>query len=204
VRDFYNAEEVRRVYYPEVERLVKEKTGAVRVIVFDHNVRNGSKEMREKLGVREPVRFAHNDYTVKSGPQRVRELVGDAEAEELLKHRFAFINVWRPVRGPIEEFPLAVCDAQSMTLKDFVATDLKYRDRTGEVYSVAYNPAHRWFYFPQMRTNEALLLKCLDSDEQRTRFTAHSAFEDPGSPPNAAPRESIEARTILFFAPANS
>ena len=204
VRNFYDNEEVRTVYYPEVERLVKEKTGAARVIVFDHNVRNGSKEMRAKLGVREPVKFAHNDYTLKSGPQRVRELVGDAEADELLKHRFAFINVWRPVRGPIEEFPLAVCDAKSMTLKDFVATDLKYRDRTGEVYSVAYSPAHRWFYFPRMRPEEALLLKCFDSDERRTRFTAHSAFEDPGSPANAAPRESIEARTILFFAPGNS
>jgi len=204
VRDFYNDEEVRTVYYPEVERLVKEITGASRVIVFDHNVRNGSKEMRVRLGVREPVKFAHNDYTLQSGPQRVRELVGDAEADELLKHRFAFINVWRPVRGPIEEFPLAVCDAKSMTLKDFIATDLKYRDRTGEVYSVAYSPAHRWFYFPRMRPDEALLLKCFDSDERRTRFTAHSAFEDPGSPPDAAPRESIEARTILFFAPENS
>jgi len=91
-----------------------------------------------------------------------------------------------------------------MTLKDFVATDLKYRDRTGEVYSVAYNPEHRWFYFPQMRTDEALLLKCFDSDACRTQFTAHSAFEDPTSPANAAPRESIEARTILFFAPENS
>jgi hypothetical protein len=151
--------------------------------------------------VREPVKFAHNDYTIKSGPQRVRDLVGDVEAEELLKHRYAFINVWRPVRGPVEEFPLAVCDARSMVLKDFVATDLRYRDRTGEVYAVAYNPTHRWFYFPQMRTNEALLLKCFDSDERRTQFTAHSAFEDPTSPPNAAPRESIEARTILFFAP---
>jgi hypothetical protein len=204
VRDFYDADEVRRVYYPEVERLVMEKTGATRVIVFDHNVRNGSKEAREKLGVREPVKFAHNDYTIKSGPQRVRELLGDAEAEDLLAHRYAFINVWRPVRGPIEEFPLAVCDAKSMTLKDFVATDLKYRDRTGEVYSVAYNPTHRWFYFPQMRTDEALLLKCFDSDERRTQFTAHSAFEDPTSPANAAPRESIEARTILFFAPDKS
>lgn len=204
VRDFYDADEVRRVYYPEVERLVKEKTGATRVIVFDHNVRNGSKEAREKLSVREPVKFAHNDYTIKSAPQRVRELVGEAEADELLKHRYAFINVWRPVRGPIEEDPLAVCDGQTMAFKDFVATDLKYRDRTGEIYSIAYNPTHLWFYFPRMRTNEALLLKCFDSDQRRTRFTAHSAFDDPTSPPNAAPRESIEARAILFFAPEKS
>src|SRR5277367_3052936 len=200
VANFYDADEVCRVYYPEVERMVREFTGAVKVHVFDHNVRSRPMAQRRENGAQEPVKVAHNDYTLKSGPQRVRDLMAD-EADALLKNRFAVINVWRPVRGPVEESPLAVCDAQSMTLKDFVPTDLKYHDRTGEVYSVAYNPTHRWFYFPQMRTDEALLLKCFDSDAQRTQFTAHSAFADPTSPPDAAPRESIEARTILFFAP---
>jgi hypothetical protein len=199
VTNFYDADEVRRVYYPEMERLVREGTGAARVLVFDHNVRNGSQEQRAATGVRDPVRFVHNDYTFKSGPQRVRELMGDAEGERLLKHRFVFLNVWRPIRGPVQEAPLAVCDARSMALKDFVATDLKYRDRTGEVYSVTYNPDHRWFYFPQMLPSEALLLKCFDSDPRRTQFTAHSAFEDPTTPPDAPPRESIEARAIAFF-----
>ena len=95
---------------------------------------------------------------------------------------------------------LAVCDARSMVLADFVPTDLLYRDRTGEVYSVAYNSNHRWFYFPQMQPTEALLLKCFDSDPARTRFTAHSAFEDPNTPPDAAPRQSIEVRAFAFFA----
>ena len=202
VRNFYDEGEVKRVYYPEMERLVREITGAARVLTFDHNVRNGSKEMRAKLGVREPVRFAHNDYTLKSGPQRVRELYGDAQAERLLKHRYVFINVWRPIRGPVEQSPLAVCDARSMKQDDFVATDLVYRDRTGEVYSVRHSPEHRWYYFSRMRPDEVLLLKCFDSDPGRTRYTAHSAFEDPATPPAAAPRESIEARTIAFFAPA--
>ncbi len=201
VRDFYDADEVKRVYYPEMERLVRESTGAARVVVFDHNVRNGSKEMRAKLGVREPVRFAHNDYTLKSGPQRVRELCGDAQAERLLKHRYVFINVWRPIRGPVEQSPLAICDARSVRQEDFIATDLVYRDRVGEVYSVRYNPAHRWFYFSRMRPDEALLLKCFDSDGSRARYTAHSAFEETTAKPDAAPRESIEARTIAFFAP---
>ncbi|HEY2523948.1 MAG TPA: CmcJ/NvfI family oxidoreductase [Candidatus Binataceae bacterium] len=201
VANFYDEAEVRAVYYPEVERLVKQATGAVRVVVFDHNVRCGPMAKEGRNGAREPVRFAHNDYTLKSGPQRVRDLLG-AEAEALLKNRFVFINVWRPIRGPVEEAPLAVCDAQSMRLADFVATDLKYRDRTGEVYSVAFNPEHRWFYFPRMLREEALLLKCYDSAaDGRARWTAHTAFDDPTSPPNAAPRESIEARTIAFFAP---
>lgn len=199
--NFYDEAEVRAVYYPEVERLVKQATGSIRVLVFDHNVRCGPMAKEGVNGAREPVRFAHNDYTVKSGPQRVRDLLG-GEAEALLKNRFAFINVWRPIRGPVEEAPLAVCDARSMRQSDFVPTDLQYRDRTGEVYSVSYNPDHRWVYFPRMQRDEALLLKCFDSAaDGRARWTAHTAFDDPTSPPDAAPRESIEARTIAFFAP---
>jgi hypothetical protein len=201
--NLYDEDEVRAVYYPEVERVVKEATGAARVLVFDHNVRCGPMAKEGLNGAREPVRFAHNDYTLKSGPQRVRDLMGD-EAEALLKNRFVFINVWRPIRGPVEEAPLAVCDAKSMRLADFVPTDLKYRDRTGEVYSVAFNPEHRWFYFPRMQRDEALLLKCYDSStDGRARWTAHTAFDDPTSPPDPASRESIEARTIAFFAPGN-
>jgi hypothetical protein len=202
VSNFYDPEEVRAVYYPEVERLVKEATGAARVVVFDHNVRCRPMAKRGENGAREPVKFAHNDYTLKSGPQRVRDLLPPDEAEAMLKNRFAVINVWRPIRGPVQESPLAVCDAQSMAMSDFVATDLKYRDRTGEVYSISFNPDHRWVYFPRMQRNEALLLKCYDSaDDGRARFTAHTAFEDPTSPPDAAPRESIEARTLVFFPP---
>jgi hypothetical protein len=197
--NFYDDAEVKAAYYPEIAELVKRATGAKRVVVFDHNVRNGLKMPQRKAGIREPVKFAHNDYTLKSGPQRVRDLMGD-EAEGLLKHRFAVINVWRSIAGPILESPLAVCDAQSMKLEDFVGTDLKYRDRTGEVYSIAYNPNHRWYYFPKMAKDEALLLKCYDSaTDGRARFTAHTSFEDPASPSNAPPRESIEARTLVFF-----
>ncbi len=198
--DFYDDDQVRRAYYPEVERLVKQVAGAARVMAFDHNVRCGAMAKRGEKGVREPVKYAHNDYTIKSGPQRVRDLL-PAEAGELLKRRFAVINVWRPIRGPVEEMPLAVCDAGSIAPSDLVPTDLRYPDRTGEVYSLAYNPAHRWLYVPAMRPEEALLLKCYDSAEDgRARFSAHGAFEDPTSPLNAAPRESIEVRTLVFFA----
>lgn len=198
VANFYDEKEVRAIYYPEVERLVKESTGAVKVHVFDHNVRCRPMAKMRENGAQEPVKVAHNDYTLKSGPQRVRDLVPN-EADALLKNRFAVINVWRPIRGPVQESPLAVCDAQSMVQNDFVKHTLRYRDRDGEVYSVAYNPNHRWYYIPNQKKEEVLLLKCYDSDEHRARFTAHSAFEDPTSPRDAAPRESIEVRTLVFF-----
>jgi hypothetical protein len=202
VGNFYDDNEVRSVYYPEVERMVMEATGAARVLVFDHNVRCGPMAKRGDKGVREPVKYAHNDYTIKSGPQRVRDLLPANEAEELLKHRFAVINVWRPIRGPVQEMPLAVCDARTIAKKDLVPTDLRYPDRTGEVYSLGFNPEHRWFFFPGMQANEVMLLKCYDSSEDgHARFTAHAAFDDPTTPPSAPARESIEVRTLAFFAP---
>ena len=89
--------------------------------------------------------------------------------------------------------------ATSVAFADFVPSDLVYRDRTGETYRVRYNPAHRWFYVPEMRADEAVLIKCYDSAEDGTaRFTAHSAFEDPTAPADVLPRESIEVRTLVF------
>jgi len=202
VTDFYDADEVKRVYYPEIEALVKEATGAVRVVVFDHNVRNKTRAEQKSNGARLPVTYVHNDYTLKSGPQRVRDLLPEEEAEELLRHRFAVVNVWRPIRGPVQDTPLAFCDAQSMGPEDFVPTDLIYENRVGEVYSVRHNPAHRWYYIPEMQADEVILLKCYDSAaDGRARFTAHSAFNHPAAPADAAPRESIEVRTLVFFAP---
>ncbi|HEX2892094.1 CmcJ/NvfI family oxidoreductase [Vineibacter terrae] len=197
VSDFADDRIIRAAYYPEVERLVKDVTGAARVVMFDHNVRLGAAD--RPTGIREPVKRVHNDYTDKSGPQRVRDLMGD-EAETLLRRRYVFINVWRPIREPVLSSPLAVCDAQSMDPADLIPSDLRYRDRTGETYAVAYNPRHRWFYFPRMRRNEVLFLKCFDSaTDGRARLTAHTAFDDPTIPADAPPRESIEARTIAFF-----
>jgi hypothetical protein len=200
VRDFYDPAEVERVYYPEIEALLKQATGVEKVLTFDHTLRVGP--ARQKKGQREPVRRVHNDYTVKSGPQRVRDLLPAAEAEERLRHRFAIVNVWRPIRGPVEEAPLAVCDARSIAPGDLIATDLLYPDRTGETYSIAYNPAHRWFYFPEMRREEVLFLKVYDSaTDGRARFAAHTAFDDPTGPRLPVARESIETRSLVFFPP---
>jgi hypothetical protein len=201
VEDLYDASAVRGRYYREVERLVQGVTGATRVLAFDHNMRNATVAGRNADGVQGPVRYAHNDYTERSAPQRVRDLLDAEEAEAVLRHRVAVINVWKPIRGPVQGAPLAVCDARTIQPPDLIATDLRYRDRTGEVYSLRFSPAHRWFYFSNMQADEAMLLKCFDSEGGRARFTAHSAFDDPTAPPDAAPRESIEVRTLAFFAP---
>jgi hypothetical protein len=198
--DFHDADAVRRLYYPEMARLVQAETGAARVEVFDHNVRIEGSPDRDAQGIRAPVRLVHNDYTAKSGPQRVRDLFGADEAKSLLKKRFAIVNVWRPIAGPVETAPLALADAHSIAPKDLVPLDLVYADRTGEIYNVTFSLDHRWYYVPKMERDEAVLIKGYDSIEDgRARFTPHTAFDDPTTPAGAAPRHSIEVRTLAFF-----
>ena len=137
MRDFDDDDEVKRVYYPEAEKLVAAATGARWVLVFDHTVRKKIYGVADRTAglPRQPARNVHNDYTERSGPQRVRDLTGEA-AEALLRRRFAVINVWRPIRGPLYDSPLALCDANSTRAEDFVASDLMFRDRIGETYAV--------------------------------------------------------------------
>jgi hypothetical protein len=200
VGNFYDAAEVERAYYPEVERLLAAATGAVKVVIFDHTVRNTAPDKQIGRQVRGAAARVHNDYTETSAPQRVRDLLPPAEAEVRLKRRYAEINVWRPIAGPVRSTPLALCDARSLDPADLVPSELRYPDRTGEIYAVTYNPRHRWVYFPEMRTDEALLIKCFDSARDgRARLSVHTAFDDPSTPPDAPARESIEVRAFLFF-----
>jgi hypothetical protein len=197
VRDFYDEAELRDVYYKEVEQLVMAQTGATKVVIFDHTIRVAERAVAR--GLRAPVQLVHNDYTEKSGPQRVRDLLGD-EAPSRLQRRFAEYNVWRPIAGPVRMMPLALVDAASIAPGDLVTADLVYRDRTGEIYHGLFNPDHRWFYFPEMKRDEAVLIKCYDSrTDGRARFSLHSAFDDPTTPQDAPPRESIEVRSFAFF-----
>jgi hypothetical protein len=200
MHDFWDDDELRRVYYPEAEATIADATGASRVFIFDHTRRRRvfGADDRAPGTPRQPATRVHVDHTLKSGPQRVRDLLGD-EAEELLKGRVQVINLWRPIRGPVHDAPLAVCDARSVAPGDLVPADLIYADRAGETYAVTYNPAHRWFYVPAMQTDEALLIKCFDSrTDGRARFAPHTAFDDPTAPANMLPRESIEIRSLVF------
>src|SRR5215470_3677274 len=199
VADFFDVAQLESVYYPEVEQLIKHVSGAARVVIFDHTLRSGDETEREERLIREPVLSAHNDYTEWSGPQRVRDLLPD-EAERLLKGRFAIIQVWRAINKPIESNPLAVADAASVAFEDLLIAERRYPNRVGQTYRLKYNPGHRWFYFPEMRRDEAIVFKVFDSlRDGRARFTPHTSFDDPSTPTGAPPRQSIEARALAFF-----
>jgi hypothetical protein len=199
VADFFDEAELRRVYYPEMEALVKAQSGAMRVVVFDHTLRTADDAAREGRKIREVVSRVHNDYTEWSGPQRVRDLLPN-EADDLLRRRFAIIQVWRPIRYPVETFPLAICDARTLSPENLVVSERRYPDRVGQTYAITYSPDHVWYWCPHMRREEALVFKTYESlEDGRARWTAHTAFHDPTAVPGARPRESIEIRALAFF-----
>ena len=199
VRDFFDTEQLQSVYYPEVEQLIKSTSGAARVAIFDHTLRSGDEAEREEKLIREPVLSAHNDYTEWSGPNRVREFLPD-EADSLLARRFAIIQVWRAINQPIQSNPLALADAKSIAMEDLLVAERRYPHRVGQTYRLKFSPDHRWFYFPEMRRDEALVFKVFDSAKDgRARFTPHTSFNDPASPLNAPARQSIEVRAFAFF-----
>lgn len=190
--DFTDDERIRRVYYPEVEKLLLDNVqGAQRVILFDHTI-------RRPTGKRNPVTKVHVDQTFFSATERVK-LHAPEDAEKLLQGRYRIINVWRPLNGPVMGFPLAVADGETVQNDDLIPIEHRYPNRNGQTAAVRFNPEQKWFYWSGMTNEERLLLKCYDSEEAGGRGRVpHSAFNDPRTPEGAIGRESIEIRALVF------
>jgi hypothetical protein len=201
VRDFYGDGQITDVYYPESAAVIGAYTGASRVLVFDHNLRRGLSLplAKDRKNQGRPVLHAHTDFTEASAVRRLRDLVGQ-EAADLLSRRVMQVNLWRPIRAPLRDTPLAICDATSIGLGCLTAVDLIYPERRGEIYYLTYDAAQRWYYAPDMRVDEAWIIKNYDSAAVSTAgFAAHSAFTDPTPNIHVLPRESIEVRAFALF-----
>jgi hypothetical protein len=174
--------------------------------VFDYMVRATDEKLRLSKKIGAPVHRVHCDYTNCSAPELVH-IMFPAEAEDLLKRRFAIVVVWRPICRRVEAHPFAVADTETVPADDLVVqlrqTVISERPappRIGETYAFKHNPAHKWYWFPHMRSDEAFVFKVFDSiKDGRARWTAHTSFEDPTAPQDARPRESIEIRSLAFF-----
>ena len=203
VRDFYDEAEVKRIYYAEVAEIARAAIGGTHACVFDHLVRrrqSGSALTfgRSVVGARPSANVrVHNDYTETSGPRRMRQVL----EEQNRPRRYAIVNIWRPIKGPVLDAPLALCDARSVAADDLIVSDVHYATRTGEIYLASHSPRHRWSYFSAMQPHEALVFKQFDSERSAPRFVPHAAFDHPDTPVDAPLRESIEARVLVVFDP---
>ncbi|KAK4645176.1 hypothetical protein QC761_000610 [Podospora bellae-mahoneyi] len=196
-KDFSDDDKIKAEYYPEVEQLLKDATGAHHVYIFDHTIRRGSQDNRAPdAGFRGPVRSVHVDQSYEASRQRVRYHLPD-EADELLAKRFQIINVWRPIKTIFRD-PLGVADAHSVPDSDLIGAALIYPDRAGETYVVKPNSSHKWYFKYAQTPEEVTLIKCFDTEEGVARRVPHSSFIDPDEE-DKAPRESIEVRTLVFY-----
>ena len=199
VRRFDDDDYIRERYYPESAEIIQAALGANRVVVFDHNVRRGGSSGPRADGhaVGRPVHHAHTDYTPRSALDRLRHELG-AHAEAGLS-RYLQINLWRPIRGPVRDAPLALCDATSVAPDALRAVELRYRERTGEIYYLMHEPEQRWYFASNMTVDEAWLFKNFDSAPPGPgRAAPHSAFTDPCHW-DVPPRESVEVRALALF-----
>jgi len=197
-KDFLDDAKIKAEYYPEVEQLLKDATGATRVFIFDHTIRRAAADRRDGTTLtRGPGKRVHIDQSYKASEGRVTHHLPD-EADSLLQKRFQIINVWRPIKTVLRD-PLGAADAHSVPESDLIPAALIYPDRQGETYVVRPNPEHSWYYKYKQTPAEPLLIKCFDSlVDGRARRVPHSAFEDPAYEAEA-PRESIEVRTLVFY-----
>ena len=203
VADLYDDDAIENRYYPEIEALLNARFGADRTVVFDATRRSDDEEGAPNPdGLRGPALRVHVDYTVKSGPQRVADILGEDEAQRLAESeaRIVQVNVWRPISGPVRRSPLALADASSVGAGELIATDQVFPDRIGEIYQLAHAPTQRWYYAPEIAPDEILLIKGWDSiDDGRARFTPHGAFSFAETPADAPARESIEVRALVVI-----
>ncbi len=208
VRDFRDSDEVLRVYRPEIERLMAELTGAPKVLVTGPVLRWGERsEHSGSLINSRPARFVHVDYSRQSFEDFARRHLETASAQDTerwLQGRFAAYNIWRVLTPPPQDVPLGVCGANSVRVADAVTGIAVIDPPNGpelrfESSLYRFNPVHRWFYFPNMRTDEVIVFKAFDSDRSRVQGCPHSAFDDPNCPPGVIPRASVEIRAYAYF-----
>lgn len=202
MKDWDDSAEIIKSYYPETINFLKRKLGASEVHIFDHTIRKREPEkdkVEDKPGNRQPVFRVHVDQTPISGEYRVQAIVGEARASEVLRKRVQIINVWRPLRGPIQDSPVGFIDSRTIDWdKDMAIGEIYYRDRTGYTYLVHHNPDHQWFYLSEMMPDETLLIKCYDNRLPQT-IAAHSGFAFDNPPAGYLPRQSIELRALVIY-----
>jgi hypothetical protein len=206
VIDFFDEEAVRSIYYAEASELALAVTGGERAYVFDHLVRRRDPQRpaltfgrRGEDGVAAANGRIHNDYTEASGRSRLGRVLTDRAVAARVR-RYSIVNVWRSIKGPVLDTPLAVCDARTVLAADLVTSDVRYPRRTGEIYVALHSPLHRWSYYSAMDRHEALVFKQFDAQISGVaRFTLHAAFDHPHRPADAPPRESIELRCLVVY-----
>ncbi len=200
----YNIINNLNLYKKELKRFLKKKYEYKHLFIFDLTIRSNTQKGALNLdGRRQPAERVHVDYTLKSGPYRAKEIIGTCLYNKTLamKGRIIQLNIWRPLCNEVKSSPLTFADPCTVLKNDLIATDQIFPDRVGEIYHLAFNSKQKWYWVPNMKKNEILLLKGWDSSNKSNivKFTPHTSFNLKGQSIKKNPRTSIEARIFLIL-----
>jgi hypothetical protein len=221
-RNFYDAAEVERVFYPEMEKLLLEfYPDATDALVYNHDVfdKDYEGDRTEDQANKNPgvnaayANLVHNDLNDNSGRVRCRELLTknlrnfgreqnytEAEADEKMSRRFLSVNLAKPMET-VEQNPFVLCAWPSFADQPYINNYRIYDDRVGETTRFTYRPDHEWYWFPQQQPHEVSMLKCYDSiiDGSVSRWSFHTASIDHSAPEDARCRKNVVVRSFVFF-----
>jgi hypothetical protein len=221
-RNFYDAAEVERVFYPEIEKLLLAFfPDATDALVYNHDVfdKDYKGDRTEDQDAKNPgvnARYAslvHNDLNDNSGRVRCRELLTqnlrnfgrpqrytEAEADAKMSRRFVSINLAKPMET-VQQYPFVLCAWPSFADQPYITNSRIYDDRVGETTRFTYRPDHEWYWFPRQTPTEVSMLKCYDSvtDGSVSRWSFHTACVDPTVPEDAPCRKNVVVRSYVFF-----
>lgn len=220
--NFYDHEQVQRVFYPEIEKLLLDFfPGATDVLVYNHDAFDKSNPRQEDQDNKDPgvngtyANLVHNDLNDNSGRVRVRELLTknlknfgrqispqltDAEVDAKLSKRFMSINLAKPMET-VEQNPFVLCAWPSFADQPYITNYRLYNDRVGETTRFTYRKEHEWYWLPRQQKHEISMLKCYDSvtDGSVSRWSFHTAAIDPTVPRGAPCRKNVVVRSFVFF-----
>ena len=220
--NFYDAAEVERVFYPEIEKLLLEFfPDATDALVYNHDVfdkdykGDRTEDQDKKIpGVNAGyANLVHNDLNDNSGRVRCRELLTknlrnfgreqhytEEQADAKMSRRFMSINLAKPMET-VRQNPFVLCAWPSFADQAYITNYRVYDDRVGETTRFTYRPEHDWYWFPQQKSTEVSMLKCYDSitDGSVSRWSFHTACVDPTASDDAPCRKNVVVRSYVFF-----
>ncbi len=220
--NFYDAAEVERVFYPEIEQLLLNFfPDATDAFVYNHGVfdKDYKGDVKEDQDNKDPgvntyyADIVHNDLNDNSGRVRCRELLTknlrnfgrtqhytEAEADAKMSRRFMSINLAKPMET-VRQNPFVLCAWPSFADQPYINNYRIYDDRVGETTRFTHRPDHEWYWLPQQKSTEVSMLKCYDSvtDGSVSRWSFHSACVDPTAPEDASCRKNVVVRSYIFF-----
>ncbi len=221
-RNFYDAAEVERVFYPEIEKLLLEFfPGATDALVYNHGVfdKDYNGDVKEDQDNKDPgvnnfyANIVHNDLNDNSGRVRCRELLTknlrnfgreqhytEEQADAKMSRRFMSINLAKPMET-VRQNPFVLCAWPSFADQPYITNYRIYDDRVGETTRFTYRPDHEWYWLPEQTSTEVSMLKCYDSvtDGSVSRWSFHTACIDPTAPDDAPCRKNVVVRSYVFF-----